>query len=455
MAQSDTSVARLAAWAATADSSHPALTESAAAAFADTLACILAGRSDSATRAVLKGARATHGDGPAAVWSLGQTLSPAGAALVNGTAAHALDFDDNFAPAMSHASAVLVPALLAMAAGRPAISGPDLLQAYVIGLEVQARIGAVMHPEHYGAGWHSTATLGAIGAAAGCARLIGADGDAMARALSLAFSQSSGSKLQFGEDAKPAHAGFAARAAVTAAALAEAGLGAVAEFVSAPWGLAALFAGTGREMALDDLGTSWALLTDGLMVKRFPCCAASHRALDGVEALMEAHGISLADIERIDVEMPDILVRNLRYDTPRSPSEARFSLSYPVMRLLEKGKVSLFDFTPSAIADVAGCDALGRIHRVPRPLGPMGVNAPYAIEATLIDGRVLRHEQVPLVGTIAQPLSPQQRAAKVADCLAWGGLSECEAEFSSAMTALPDAEDILACLSPMTRGGVE
>ena len=144
MAQSDTSVARLAAWAATADSSHPALTESAAAAFADTLACILAGRSDSATRAVLKGARATHGDGPAAVWSLGQTLSPAGAALVNGTAAHALDFDDNRLNVLENAFPVMrerdfrgtVFTVTYLADGKPpphmkgypAMGWPDLMQ---------------------------------------------------------------------------------------------------------------------------------------------------------------------------------------------------------------------------------------------------------------------------------------------------------------------------------------
>ena len=453
--QSDSSVARLAAWAATADASDPALTGSAAAAFADTLACILAGRADSATQAVLKGAEATHGTGPAALWGLGTTLSPAGAALVTGTAAHALDYDDNFAPAMSHASAVLVPALLAMAAGRPAIKGDDLMQAYVIGLEVQARIGAVMHPQHYGAGWHSTATLGAIGAAAACARLTGADADVMARTMSLAFSQSSGSKLQFGAEAKPTHAGFAARAAVTAAALAEAGLGAKAEFVSAPWGLAALFAGTEREMTLDDLGTSWALLTDGMMVKRFPCCAASHRALDGVEALMQTHGIGLSDIDQIEVEMPEVLARNLRYDAPESTSEARFSLSYPVMRLLEEGSVSLFHFTSEAVATVADRTALARIRRKPQQMGPEGIDAAYAIEVTLTDGRRLRHDQAFIVGTIRHPLTATQLDMKIADCLAWGGLSRRKADFSSAMDALPAAADVLACLSPLAEGSLK
>ncbi|WP_460274442.1 MmgE/PrpD family protein [Celeribacter sp. ULVN23_4] len=456
MEQSDPSVMRLAAWAATTDASAPALdTTHAAAAFTDTLACILAARGDHATQAVLKAAKATHGSGPAAIWGQGQSLSPAGAALVTGTAAHALDYDDNFAPAMTHASAVMVPALLAMAAGRPAIAGSALMQAYAVGLEVQARIGAVMHPEHYGAGWHSTATLGAIGAAAACARLIGADADSMACAMSLAFSQSSGSKLQFGSEAKPTHSGLAARAAVTAAALAEAGLGAKAEFVTGPWGLADLFAGNDRNMDLADLGSSWALLTDGLMVKRFPCCAASHRALDGVETLMQTHGITLNDIERIEVEMPDVLARNLRFDAPESASEARFSLSYPVVQLLKEGKVSLFHFTTNAVASLADREALARIIRKPVPLGPKGIQGVYVVEATLTDGRILRHEQVALAGTIALPLNQHQMDTKFADCLDWGGLSDRKIEFSSALTSLSEADDVLACLAPLAEGNLK
>lgn len=449
MSRNDSSEMRLAAWAASSESTDPDLMAGATAAFADTMACTLSGRADGATQAVLKAARATHGPGSAFVWGLGETLSPAGAALVTGTSAHALDYDDNFAPAMSHASAVLVPALLAMAADRRPISGRALLQAYAVGLEAQARIGAVMHPEHYSAGWHSTATLGAIGAAAGCARLIGLDADGMARALSLAFSQSSGSKLQFGAEAKPTHAGFAARAGVTAAGLAEAGLGAKAEFIAGPWGLAGLFAGTDRELLLNDLGSSWALLTDGLMVKRFPCCAASHRALDGVECLMEAHGFSLADVERLEVELPEMLARNLRYDGPESAAEARFSLSYPVMRLLEGGKVSLFHFTQNAVAEIEDRSVLDRIVRKPVPLGPKGIYGSYVIRAFLSDGRVLQHEQDHLVGTIAQPLNTQQMSAKIDDCLEWAGLSDLRASFERAVTSLYESEDVLSCLSPL------
>ncbi|MCA0943848.1 MmgE/PrpD family protein [Salipiger pacificus] len=453
MKLSDSPSVTLANWAATADASAPELIEGASAAFADTLACMLGGRNDNATQAVLQAARATHGAGEAAVWGTGQSLSPAGAALVEGTAAHALDFDDNFAPAVSHASAVLVPALLAMAAGRAAISGHALLRAYCIGLEVQARIGAVMQPEHYGAGWHSTSTVGAIGAAAACARLIGADGDAMARAMSLAYSQSSGSKLQFGSEAKPTHAGLAARAAVTAAALAEAGLGAKSEFVAGPWGMADLFAGTKRAMVLDDLGTSWALLTDGLMVKRFPCCAASHRALDGVEFLLTKHGFGLADVERVEVEMPDLLARNLRYDAPETAAEARFSLSYPVLRLLSGEGLSLFHFTQEAVSAIEDRTALARIIRKPVDPGPKGMHRPYGIKVMLRDGGALFHEQASLVGTIGQPLSQAQMNTKIADCLAWAGLTGWEGRFDAALGALPQSSDVLACLAALAEEG--
>src|SRR5690606_852739 len=140
--------------------------------------------------------------------------APPWAALVNGAAAHALDFDDNFDPAKAHASAVLVPAILALAEGRagePPISGFAMLDAYIVGLQIMGRTGQGVNPYHRDRGWHATATLGAIGAAAACARLLRLSAGQAAHALSLATSMASGSMAQFGTMAKPLHAGLAAK----------------------------------------------------------------------------------------------------------------------------------------------------------------------------------------------------------------------------------------------------
>ena len=443
-------IAALSVWAAGLESIDDAhLIERASNAFGDTLACALAGRGDKATLAVARAAELSHGAGGAALWGMGHSLSMAGAALVNGTAAHALDFDDNFEPSMAHASAVLVPALLAMASGLEPVAGKRMLAAYIVGIELQARIGQVMHPDHYRAGWHATSTLGAIGAAGACAWLAGADSDGIANAMSLAFSQAAGSKLQFGSQAKPTHAGLAARAAVTAAALAKAGLGAKEAFATGPWSFAELYNGNGKELDTDGLGKRWALLDTGLMVKRFPCCAASHRALDGVESMIRDHGFGLEDVAEISVELPDMLARNLRYDTPETEAEARFSLSYPVLLMVQKGSLSLFDFTPEALASTPLRAHFEKVRRVPVPMGPEGPNMPNKITVTLSDGTVLHHVQHHLVGSGSNALSTDQKSAKLSDCLTWAALSDRQTQISSAFRALENCRDILACLAPL------
>ena len=210
-------------------------------AFIDIVACLIAGADDAAPRRAFA-AVADLGPGPATVVGQKQSLPAPHAALVNGTAAHALDFDDNFHPLAGHATAVLAPALLALAEERGA-GGSAVLDAYAVGLEVIGRIGDGVNLQHYERGWHSTSTVGAIGAAAACARLMGLDADGVQRAISLGSSLAGGSKRQFGTMAKPLHAGFAAQHGLLAARLAAAGVSATAEPLDGPWGFRDLFAG--------------------------------------------------------------------------------------------------------------------------------------------------------------------------------------------------------------------
>jgi 2-methylcitrate dehydratase PrpD len=136
--------------------------------------------------------------------------SATNAALANGTAAHALDYDDVLDPSMSHPSAALVPALVALAEATGA-GAPAVIDAYLVGFEVTARLGKAMNLEHYRRGWHTTLSLGSPGVAAACGRLLGLDARRMAMALSLSTSMAGGSKRQFGSMAKPLHAGLAAK----------------------------------------------------------------------------------------------------------------------------------------------------------------------------------------------------------------------------------------------------
>ena len=134
-----------------------------------------------------------------------------------------MDFDDYDLASVSHPSAVLVPALIALGEERCA-SGSEILDAYIVGLEVIARVGMAVNMSHYALGWHATATIGAIGAAAACARIMNLNAEEIANAISLATSMASGYKSQFGTMAKPVHAGLAAKSGVIAAAMGAAGI---------------------------------------------------------------------------------------------------------------------------------------------------------------------------------------------------------------------------------------
>ena len=232
---------RLSAWCSeTSRQWSRAALDGARRAFVDTIAVMLAGQDEACTAGVRR-AVALWGEGSCHVFG-GTSLPAPWAALVNGTAAHALDYDDVLDPAMSHPSAALVPAILALAENRGA-SGIDCLDAYLVGFEVQARLGEAMNLVHYKRGWHTTLSLGSMSVAAACARLMQLDTKQTAMAISLATSMAGGSKRQFGSMAKPLHAGLAAKNGLVAAQLAASGVTGVDEPLEERWGYIDLMAG--------------------------------------------------------------------------------------------------------------------------------------------------------------------------------------------------------------------
>lgn len=262
-----------------------------------------------------------------------------------------LEIDDNFYPALTHASAVLVPALLALAEEHDA-GGAQLLDAYAVGLEVQAFLGRGINQSHNFAGWHPTATIGCIGAAAGCARLLGLDRTRTMAAMSLAVSMASGNKAQFGSEAKPFQCGMSAANAVLAASLARSGLQATEDVLENPQGFLALYGGPaprGWPAALAKLGGPLAPEEFGLAPKRHACCGSAHNALDCILDLKIEHGFGADDVERIDVLVGSTNKKNLRYEQPADEFQARFSLHYNVALILLQGHAGLADFTPAAV----------------------------------------------------------------------------------------------------------
>lgn len=381
----------------------------------DTLGCIHAGVStDVANRA--RAAVQTMGAlGSAPV--IGTTLRCAKpqAAFLNAIAGHALDFDDWEIPGNTHPTVVLLPALLAVA--DPQTSGKALAQAYVVGFEVIARLGEAMNFAHYDAGWHSTATLGAIGAAAACARLLGLTCSQTRHAMSLAVSTASGYTCQFGSQAKPVQAGFAARAGVEAACLAQAGIIAQAHVLDHPRGQAALMGGLAMDQmqaTLQRLGQGYALETYGLVLKPWPSCGYTHRIMTCALALRDqlAPNQAAEQIAQIDLYLPDFHAAVLPFGQPTNRNEALFSLPYVAAMGLVRGRLGLADLDAESWRDrdIAELIAKVRIH----PFSPRRPELNYAEEdpdrlvLRLVDGRQLAQTCSYPLGAPQAPMSQAQ-----------------------------------------------
>jgi 2-methylcitrate dehydratase PrpD len=420
---------QLASWAAETSASHTDVARMLARdALVDITACIIGGAEDPATRAVLEVAR-RMGNGAALALGSDVRLAAPWAALVGGTAAHALDFDDNFAPAVTHATAVLAPALFALADEERA-SGAQIIDAYIVGLEIQARIGDWANPQHYERGWHATSTIGVIGTAAGCARLLGLDAERTLAAMSIAFSMACGSKKQFGSMMKPIHAGLAAKSAVLAARMAQADITGNVEPLGGRWGFVDLYGAPGshdqiRRELLASLGSTLAIETHGLLPKRFPCCGAAHRTLDGLLELRRQHGFAPESVDHVDVFIPSFARANLRFDQPENEMEARFSLTYCAARVLDSGRLTLSDLTIQRVSDSRIRPLLGlfRIHTkegsVCEELGEHAT--PAVTRVVLKTGEIHEIGIRAAKGSRAAPFTDAEKFEKFLECCHWAG----------------------------------
>ena len=289
----------------------------------DGVACALAGRAEPVVGIVEAEAIETAGKAEASLIGRATRLPAAQAALVNGTAAHALDYDDVNIAIPGHPTTVVMPAVLAVAEAVNA-SGRDVLAAFVAGYEVACRVGLVLGPGHYDRGFHATATAGVIGAAAGCARLLRLSPAQTAAALALAATQASGLKALFGNMGKPLHAGLAARNAVLAARLAARGLDAGDDALEHAQGLAkAMSPSPDLERAVEGPGRFHILRN---LFKYHAACYGTHAVIESAKALRSQHAFAPGDIRRVLLTVHPASDKYCNIATPRTGAEAKFSL---------------------------------------------------------------------------------------------------------------------------------
>lgn len=447
--------------AETPDDWPDAARQAAQRAFIDVIAVSIPGAAEPVTRHVFETVR-PWGEGPATAIGFEDRLAAPWAALINGTAAHALDFDDNFDPAKAHATAVLAPAILAIAEQGGA-SGRACIDAYVAGLQILGRVGQGVNPVHRNRGWHATATVGAIGAAAACARLLRLDAQHAAHAVSIATSMAGGFMSQFGTMVKPIHAGLAAKAGVVAASMARSGINAGLATLDGPTGMNRLMVGPDYEALRDGLthvehgqnlrfetesvGEPLLILSSGLKVKRFPNCGSAHRAMDGLMDLEERHGFGAADVESIEVRAPVSHLNNLMYTDPQDALQAKFSMEYGLAVVLLTGNCTLADFTDEAAMRGEVRAIYPRIRRV--PVDKAEGEFPTEVEVRLKDGRSFETKVRMPAGSLAAPFTIDQHWAKFDGCTA-GVMPAAQAdEVRGALEDLPELPSLAPLMRPL------
>lgn len=408
--------------------------EAAQNAVIDTTACMVAGAREPAI-VKLYALVSQWGSGRSTIVGYRKPLASPWAALINGAAAHVLDYDDNYDPAKAHASAVLVPALLAVGEEENC-NIEALLDAFIVGLQVMGHVGQAVNPFHRNRGWHATATMGAIGAAAGAARLLGLSREETAHAVSMATSRAGGFMSQFGTDTKPLHAGFAASGGVQSAFMARAGLTAGTKTLDGPYSLRTLMVGQDvEERAKEMIGTNehgqttsflagrvaapLQILANGLKVKRFPNCGSTHRALDGLLFLLEEHALAADDVSHVLVRAPASHLRNLQYDDPKTPNEAKFSLEYNLAVALHQGQVGLADFSKEAIARPHVRALFDKIQK--EPVEKLESEFATQVRVHTQAGTDFTTEIAMPRGSLQAPLSRDQLFEKFDDCCAQAG----------------------------------
>ncbi|HKV21350.1 MAG TPA: MmgE/PrpD family protein [Mycobacterium sp.] len=269
------------------------------------------------------------------------------AALVNGIACHALDFDDTHVPTILHPTTPLYAAGAALAEWRGS-RGIDLLAAHALGYELAARVSNALYPEHYDAGWHMTGTTGALASATVAIRLLGLDGVTATHCLSIAATQASGHREQFGTMTKPFHAGHAAQAGVWAGLLAAGGFTGAPDPLQGRRGMFAVMSSAATPADLvDGLGERWQIFDNG--VKPYACGVVIHPAIDAVRDLTVRKGLTADRIDKITLRVHP-LVRELTGKTdPRTGLEGKFSVTFACSIALLDGRAAEAEFSDTAV----------------------------------------------------------------------------------------------------------
>ena len=302
------------------------------------------------------------GHGQATILGKGWKTNPLFASLINGTNAHALDFDDGVLEGPGHPSAPTIPAILSLAEWKGS-SGRDFITAFATAVQVFFSIDAATMPSHSGNGWHSTGTIGHLAAAAGSAKLLGLPIPQIIHALGISVTQAAGLKNAFGTMCKPFHAGKAAMDGLLAALLAERNFTSPVDAISGKGGFLQVYSSRSTPEALREALDGRSFL-DEVRFKRYPSCFNTHAAIDCVLSLQDRYAINPEEIMEIECTVYPRCLEVSAIPEPQTGLEAKFSIQYCLAMALQEGKVMINSFDDSKVKGPSLNDLMKKVKLV-------------------------------------------------------------------------------------------
>lgn len=409
----------------------------------DNVGCMLEGSQEAAGQRAIRLAERMGGRPEATIIGSDTRNNIVTAAFTNGVSAHAIDYDDTYLP-LAHPSCTLVPTALAIGEERGS-SGRDLVGAYLLGYEVQARVGTYCG---HGRGWHTTGTWGVMGSTAVAARLLGLSVDETRTAFGIAASSAAAAARNVGTMTKPFHAGHANRAGVVAALLAADGFTADRDIFDGAYGsFFDIYGGADapdRSDILDGLDSEWHILNYQPGIKKYPTCYLNHRMIDTILELRQREAITFDEVERVEVSVAN--EQMLNNPAPETGLRAKFSFQYNAAMALQDGAIVPSTFDDQKVRSTESQQAMSKISLKVDPEVNLG-NAlgADAVSITLRDGKVLRHRIPAPYGNWDRPLAREDILGKFrtnASPVIGGASTEAVIELLERLPDVPDVTEL-------------
>ncbi len=402
----------LATWASTLkpEAIPAAVRREGVRSFVNWLGCAVGGATHDTVDRALAAAMPFSGPARANVLGRRERMDELHAALINGISSHVLDYDDTHLKTIIHPAGPVASAILAVAQSRE-VSGRDLITAFIIGIEVECRIGNAVYPDHYDRGWHITGTAGVFGAAAATGWLLGLSPQQMTWAMGIAASQASGLREMFGTMTKSFHPGRAAQNGAMAAFLANAGFDSSERAIEAPRGFANVLS-TKQDYSeiTEGLGERWESALNSY--KPFACGIVIHPTIDGCRQIRNELGSSASKVQSVELHAHPLVLELTGKKEPKTGLESKFSVYHAAAFALLRGDGSPNAFTDEAVLDPAVIALRRKVNVV---VVPKMHEAAAHIIVTLEDGSRIERFVERAIGSMERPLSDEELTEKFHD----------------------------------------